>query len=170
MFHKRITIVKVDELPVPESRARTRSLISVVRAKIQHKRSKSNNIDFPLEESTTIDANTTLDAVLKNTNMTNELIDFSSREFSQENIILYQKIQAWKLRKDIETAKKLYDVYIRVGAKEEVNLDAYIVSEVQTCIKENPEGIGAAFELVENLLLRNIQDTFGRMLNSQTRS
>jgi hypothetical protein len=150
-----------DDIPVVK-RSRARSLINRMRQKIQHTRTKSNNVE-EIKYKTILHSLIPLDQVLNNDDMTNELLKYAVKEYSQENIILYQRIRNWKKTQNYDEAQELYLKYMKRGAPEEVNLEAYITTDLEKRFQERTCIIDA-FELALISLLRNIQDTYSRLL------
>lgn len=98
---------------------------------------------------------------------------FSKKEWSQENVLLYNEILKYKeltTKQKTKRALDIYSTYISSSALIEVNLPSEVTTELNGRIstyKEDEEDLWSKlFDTVELEVIKNMKDTFLRFTNS----
>lgn len=102
----------------------------------------------------------------------NMLTSYAEKEWSQENILLYNDIQKYKdlkLKNQKKRASEIYKTYIVSNAPIEINLPHDIqhkIKDLISSLKDDDEQWAKVFEEAEFEVLKNIKDTFLRFTNT----
>lgn len=130
------------------------------------------------EKKTVADDDKAIEYLLKDEVARELFYEYAKREWSTENVLIYNDIERFKQsfenektsqiggKSQLEFAKEIYEKYLKgVSAVFEVNIDRIACNKVYQQLKQNKVDVNL-FQEVEVVIRGNLLDTFSRFKNS----